>query len=181
MKMDIRLAQITELKQIERLMKRSMNFLGKGHYSSKQIAACCQFVCVPDRQIIEDGTFFVVESDTNTLVGCGGWSFRNKLYAGPEDDNTTGDYLNPLTDKARIRAMFTDPDYSGKGIGSLILEYSENAARAYGFSKASLGSTVSGLAFYKAKGWMPTSEEQATLPNGEVIRVVQMEKDLGIS
>jgi GNAT superfamily N-acetyltransferase len=173
----VRLAELSDLNQIESLMKRSMKVLGTGHYSEKQIESCCQFVCVPDQQLIEDKTFFVVFTEDGTLVGCGGWSFRNKLYAGPTGKvSKKSDRLNPLTDPARIRAMFIDPGYSGQGIGSLILDLSEKAAKSQGFSKGALGSTLSGLAFYTAKGWNEVSEEQALLPDGIAIKVVQMEK-----
>ena len=174
--MHIRLANLNDLEQIEALMKRSMETLGKGHYSEAQIDSCCQFVCVPDRQLIEDKTFFVVETEAGMLVGCGGWSFRNKLYARPTDVPQKIHQLNPLTDLARIRAMFTDPICGGKGIGSMILNQSEKSAKAQGFSKGTLGATLSGLSFYTAKGWNKMSEEQAVLPDGTAIQVIQMEK-----
>ena len=56
MNITIRLAEINELELIEALMKRSMKILGEGYYSKDQIDSCCQFVCVPDRQLIEDKT-----------------------------------------------------------------------------------------------------------------------------
>lgn len=176
MKITIRLAELNDLEQIESLMKRSMKILGVGYYSEEQIDSCCQYVCVPDRQLIEDKTYFVVITEAGAMVGCGGRSLRNKLYAGPSDAPHKGNQLNPLTDPARIRAMFIDPEYSGKGIGSLILNQSEKAAKSYGFSKGALGSTVSGLSFYMAKGWKKVSEEQALLPDGITIKVIQMEK-----
>jgi len=174
--MIIRHADFNDLEQIEALMKRSMKTLGIGHYSQEQIDSCCQFVCVPDRQLIEDQTYFVVITKTEMMVGCGGWSFRNKLYAGPTDGPQKSERLNPLTDPARIRAMFIDPDYSGKGIGSWILEQSEKAAQAKGFLKGALGATLSGLSFYRAKGWTDLNEKHAVLPDGIAIKVVQMEK-----
>lgn len=176
MNMIIRLAKITELKQIEVLMKSSMKVLGVGHYSSDQINSCCQFVCVPDQQLIEDRTFFVVLTNDGTMVGCGGWSFRSKLYAGPSETPKKAEQLNPVHDPARIRAMFVDPAYSGKGVGSLILSHSEKVAKAKGFTKGALGATLSGFSFYKAKGWDKVSEEEALLPDGTSIQVVQMEK-----
>src|SRR3982751_2423466 len=139
MSFTIRQAEFTDLEQIESLMKRSMKILGAGHYSAKQICSCSQFVCVPDQQLIKDKTFLVVVTEIGRVVGCGGWSFRTKLYAGSSEVPQKNDRLNPLTDPARIRAMFTDPDYSGKGIGSLILVQSEKAAQANGFSKGALG------------------------------------------
>ncbi len=110
------------------------------------------------------------------IVGCGGWSFRNTLYAGPAELPRLDEKLHPATDPARIRTMFVDPDYSGKGIGSLILDLSEQAAQAYGFSRGTLGATLSGLSFYMAKGWKETIKEEAKLPDGVTIGVVQMEK-----
>lgn len=176
MNIKIRLAEINDLEQIEALMKRSMRILGAGHYSEEQIDSCCRFVCVPDRQLIEDKTFFVVVTDAGAVIGCGGWSFRTKLYAGPSEAPQTSNQLNPSTDSARIRAMFTDPSYRGKGIGLLILDTSEKAAKAHGFSKGALAATLSGLPFYTAKGWSKVSTEQALLPDGVGIEVIQMEK-----
>jgi len=176
MSLTIRQAELNDLAPIEALMKRSMKILGVGHYFEEQIASCCQFVCVPDKQLIEDKTFFVVTTESGKIVGCGGWSFRNKLYAGPAEAPQKNDRLNPISDPARIRAMFSDPDYAGKGIGSMILEQSEKAAQANGFSKGALGATLSGLSFYMKKGWHRVSEEQAALPDGTTIKVVQMEK-----
>ena len=111
------------------------------------------------------------------IVGCGDWSFRNTLHAGSKEDFNKISKLNAETDRASIRAMFVDLLYNGRGIGSLILEHSEKAAKAYRFSKAAFGATLSGFAFYKAKGWTPVAEEMATLPNGVTIGVVQMVKD----
>ena len=181
MNFSIRLAVLDDVHDIEDLMKRSMKILGVGHYSEAQIDSCCQFVCVPDKQLIVDQTYFVVKTESGRMVGCGGWSFRNKLYAGPSDGPQKSDLLDPLVDSARIRAMFIDPEYSGQGIGTMILEHAEQAAAAQGFLRGALGSTMSGFAFYKSKGWAATREEQAMLPNGIAIGVIQMEKIFTIS
>ena len=133
---------------------------------------------MPDEQIIGDGTYYVVEDENGTLLACGGWSFRNKLYAGPQVESKMDDKLDPKKDKARIRAMFVLPNISSKGLGTLILKTSEEAAKAYGFSQCALGATESGLAFYKARGWTALEEEMAALPDGVTIKVTQMEKKL---
>jgi GNAT superfamily N-acetyltransferase len=112
------------------------------------------------------------------MLACGGWSFRNKLYAGPEIELAKVDKLDPKKDRARIRAMFVLPSISSKGIGTLILKTSEEAAKAYGFSQGALGATVSGLAFYKAKGWVTLKEELARLPDGVDLKITQMVKEL---
>ena len=176
--MNVRKATVDDADLIEDLMKRSMKELGEGYYTAEQIASACKYVCVPDLQVIQDGTYFIVEDEGGQAIGCGGWSFRNVLYAGPAPDQKKDTRLNPLKDPARIRAMFVDPNYSGKGIGSLILEASEKAAVSMGFTKGFLGATLSGLPFYKKKGWIEIETEEAKLPDGETIAVVQMIKDL---
>ncbi len=115
--MKIRIATLEDINAIEALMKCSMKILGKGYYSNVQIDSCCQFVCVPDRQLIEDQTFFVAILDDSNIVGCGGWSFRSKICAGPKEATKESSRLNPAIDAARIRAMFVDPSYTGMGIG----------------------------------------------------------------
>lgn len=176
----VRLASKEDLSAIQALMKESMGVLGQGYYSQQQIQSCCQFVCVPDLRLIEDQTFFVVTAgDEKTMVGCGGWSFRKTLYAGPSAASPKEEErLNPERDFARIRAMFVSPSYSGKGIGSRILSASEQAAKTYGFKRGTLGATLSGLAFYQSKRWISINTQQVALPDGVVIDVVTMEKEL---
>lgn len=53
----IRLAEDTDENAIEALMKRSMAVLGKEYYSPQQVDSFCRYVCVPDRQLIQDGTY----------------------------------------------------------------------------------------------------------------------------
>lgn len=172
----IRTATITDIDEIERVMKQSMQLLGAGYYNERQIKSACQYVCVPDRQIIEDGTYYVVEDESGAMIGCGGWSFRNTLYAGPQSQ-FDHDILVPSKDMARIRAMFVLPSASGKGVGALILNFSEAAAKKYGFKKGALGATESGLDFYKAKQWIVVKKEMAALPDGVKIEITHMEKE----
>lgn len=173
----IRKATISDLVNIENVMKLSMSSLGQGYYSDEQIQSSCKYVCVPDQQIIEDETFFVVEDENGLMSGCGGWSFRNTLYAGPQTPLKQDTVLDPKKDMARIRAMFVLPSMSGKGIGALILKTSEQAAKHFGFHRGALGATQSGLAFYKAKGWIAVKEMVSTLPDGTKLEVTQMEKE----
>jgi GNAT superfamily N-acetyltransferase len=178
MEFTIRSAQLEDVSMIERLMKFSMKSLGESYYSQEELQGCYEFVCVPDTQLIEDGTFFVVLTSEGEMIGCGGWSDREKLFAGSSDASEVAKKLDPKTDAARIRAMFCHPNYAGKGVGSLILKHAEQEAKKHGFSKASLGATLSGLEFYERKGWKVASDATTTLPNGVILRVVGMEKVL---
>ncbi len=61
-----------------------------------------------DTQLIDDGTYFVVEIDGD-LAGCGGWSRRATLYGSDQTPGRSPALLNPATDAARVRAMYTHP------------------------------------------------------------------------
>jgi len=61
--------------------------------------------------------------------------------------------LDPATDAARVRAMFTDPDFTRRGVGRLILALCEQAARTAGFARAELMATLAGEPLYRTCGY----------------------------
>src|SRR3546814_3325602 len=108
-----------------------------------------------DKTLIADRTYWLASID-ETLAGCGGWSRRATLYGG---DHSTGlrdpALLDPTTDAARIRAMYTDPDFARRGVGRLVISLCEDAARAAGFARAELMATLAGEPLYRACGYTP--------------------------
>ncbi len=58
----------------------------------------------------------------------------------------------------------------------MILEACENAARETGFSRLEMGATLSGVAFYRAKGYVEMEEHSVPLSNGEFLPIVRMGK-----
>jgi GNAT superfamily N-acetyltransferase len=173
----IRPATLTDVSPLHELQVTAMRALGAAYYAPAEVEAAVRYVCVPDRALIDDGTYLVAELD-GRLVGCGGWSLRRKAYAGPVDGRDDADRLDPLTEPTRIRAMFTAPDVARRGVGRAILAAAENAARAAGFSRARLGATLSGEDFYRRSGYVEVGRETAPLADGTAIAVVLMEKSL---
>ena len=173
----IRPASLADVAALRELQVVAMRALGASYYTPTEVEAAVRYVCVPDRTLIEDGTYLVAELD-GRLVGCGGWSLRRKAYAEPADGRSDADRLDPLIEPTRIRAMFTAPDVARRGVGRAILVAAENAARAAGFSCARLGATLSGEGFYRRSGYAEIGRETAPLPDGTAIAVVLMEKDL---
>jgi GNAT superfamily N-acetyltransferase len=173
----IRAASPADVDPLRNVQAAAMRALGAGHYTPAEIEAAVRHVCVPDRELIADGTYLVAELD-GRLVGCGGWSLRRKPYAGPAASQADSDPLDPATEPTHIRAMFTAPDAARQGIGRAILAAAEDAARAAGFRRARLGAMLSGEAFYRRAGYVEIGRDMVPLPDGTALAVILMEKSL---
>jgi GNAT superfamily N-acetyltransferase len=127
-----------------------------------------------DTQLIEDGTYFIVEI-LGDIAGCGGWSRRATLYGGDESPGRSAVLLNPAKDAARIRAMYTHPLHTRKGVGRLILSLSEEAARSEGFERVELMASMAGEPLYRACGYEPC-ERVVDERGGVGVPLVRMSK-----
>lgn len=157
-------------------MDASIAQLQRGFLDDDQIAASRAIMGL-DTQLIDDGTYFVVECD-GEIAGCGGWSRRATLYGGDHSSARNNALLDPQRDAARVRAMYTHPSHARKGIGRLILSLCEDAARAEGYSSVQLMATMSGVPLYTACGY--ESREHILDDRGGVpVPLVLMTKPLG--
>ena len=85
---------------------------------------------------------------------------------------------DPSWEAARIRAMYTHPQWVRRGIGSLLIRLGEEAARAAGFTRIALGSTLAGEPLYLAHGYAEVRRETFRGENGADNLVITMEKNL---
>ena len=173
----IRKATPADLAEIERVMRASMSGLGTGFYDETQVASAVRYIAVPDRQLIDDRTYFVIEEDAR-IAACGGWSKRRKLFSGPSSQDALEGWLDPETEPARVRAMFVDPAYARRGLGRLILEASEEDARLAGFRTCELMATLPGVPLYTACGYEPVEEVTIELPDGVRLGCVRMRRGI---
>ncbi len=134
-------------------MEAAIGVLQAGFLTPAQITASRHIMGL-DTQLIEDGTYYLVTSG-GALAGCGGWSRRNTLYGGDHSPGRDAKLLDPSGDAARIRAMYTHPDFARRGVGRLILSLCEDAAAAEGFSRVELAGTLSGEPLYSQAGYRP--------------------------
>ena len=132
-------------------MDAAISELQKGFLDESQIAASRAIMGL-DTQLIDDGTYFVVEAD-GELAGCGGWSRRATLYGGDQSPGRDAALLDPAKDPARIRAMYTHPRYTRRGVGGSFSSLCEQAARSEGFRHVELMSTLAGEPLYRACGY----------------------------
>lgn len=161
---EIRLATEQDEDDIRALMDLAIERLQVGYLTAEQIEASKAGMGL-DRLLIEDGTYFCVVED-GIVVGCGGWSRRATLYGGNHSAGRDPRLLDPASERARIRAMYTHPDHTKKGIGRLILETAEVAAAKEGFAEIEMAATMAGKPFYERCGYVVESEWEDT--NGAV-------------
>ena len=177
MTIQLRLATIEDIPALDQLMRRSIRALSAGYYTERQIEISLVHVFGIDTQLIADGTYFVAEAE-GRIVGCGGWSKRSTLYGGDQTKEGADSLLDPVIEAARIRAFFVDPDFARRGIGRQIIEACEAAARAAGFRKLELGATLPGVPLYVAMGYQPIERVEHPMPEGEVLPLVIMGKQV---
>lgn len=170
-----RLARRTDLDALRALMDAAISELQKPFLDESQIASSRTIMGL-DTQLIDDGTYFIVEVDGH-LAGCGGWSRRATLYGGDQSPGRSAALLNPAKDAARIRAMYTHPHHTRKGVGRLILSLCEKAAKSEGFRKVELMATMAGEPLYRACGYEPC-ERIMDDRGGVAVPLLRMTKSL---
>lgn len=172
-----RLATEHDLPALRALMDRAIGTLQRGFLTGAEITAS-RAVMGLDTQLVADRTYFVVESG-GKLAGCGGWSRRATLYGG---DHSTAlrdaALLDPADEAARVRAMYTNPDFARRGVGRLVLSLCEAAARAEGFARAELMATLAGEPLYRACGYVEI-ERTGSDVDGVTVPLVRMGKAFG--
>jgi N-acetylglutamate synthase-like GNAT family acetyltransferase len=177
--MNIRLATTTDIPALRRLIRESVRGLSATYYSPQQIESALLHVFGVDTQLIYDKTYFIAENEEQ-IAGAGGWSKRKTLFGGDQSQsNRVDSLLEPASEPARIRAFYIHPSWSRRGIGSLILTACEEAARASGFQRVELASTLPGVPFYLSRGYEKAEEIPINMADGELLMTIRMTRELG--
>lgn len=172
----LRLANSEDLPALKALMARAIRELQAPFLSPAQIEASFDYMGL-DTQLVRDQTYFAVEDETG-LIGCGGWSRRRTLFGADTTAGRDESLLDPATEPARVRAMYTHPDHARRGVGRAILSACEEAARAEGFSRLELMGTLSGAPLYRAAGFAVLEEVTLRSAAGVETGMLRMGKAL---
>ena len=170
-----RLAGRDDLEALKALMDEAISENLKAFLGESQIASSRAIMGL-DTQLIDDGTYFVVATE-GQLAGCGGWSRRATMYGGDQTPGRSAALLDPTKDAARVRAMYTHPHHTRKGIGRLIISLCEKAAKAEGFTKMELVATLAGEPLYRSCGF-EAYEEIVDQRGGAGVPLLRMRKSL---
>ena len=122
----IRLATSPDIPTLRELIDKSVRVLQREDYSAEQLDAALGTAYGVDTQLIADETYYVVEAvggdGEKLLAACGGWSMRKTLYGSDHGPYRDDAMLDPACDAAKIRAFFVRPEWTRRGIASLILK-----------------------------------------------------------
>ncbi len=172
-----RLARLEDIASLEALIPLSVKTLQAPYYSPAQMEAALGPVFGVDRQLIRDGTFFVVEHDGG-ILGCGGWSRRRSFYGGDQDRPEEDGLLDPEQDAARVRAFFVHPEWARRGIGRSIMVACERAIEQAGFRTVDIVATLVGEPLYAAFGYKVIERYEIGMPGSLNLPVVRMTKKM---
>lgn len=175
--MQLRLATTHDIPVLEELIRESVYQLQTADYTLEQIEGALGTVYGIDRQMVADGTYYVVEVD-GEVAACGGWSARKTPFGGDYSPQKDDSFLDPATDAARIRAFFVRPRFTRRGIGTLLFEECRKAAAERGFRALQLTATLTGIPLYRALGFVEDASFPLLLPNQHELPVVRMIRQL---
>ncbi|HEX4179895.1 MAG TPA: GNAT family N-acetyltransferase [Caulobacteraceae bacterium] len=176
--LELRLARESDAVTLRALMNAAISRLQDAYLPPEAVAASFSVMGL-DSQLIADGAYFVVEA-AGAIAGCGGWSRRATLFGGDHSSNRDAALLDPARDAARVRAMYTHPDFTRRGIGRMILDACEAAAAAEGFKTCELAATLAGEPLYLACGYKPIESFSAPTPSGVDVPLIRMGKALAL-
>jgi GNAT superfamily N-acetyltransferase len=171
----LRLATDEDIEALRALMNAAIGQLQSRYLSAEAVAASFSVMGL-DSQLIADGTYFVVEAGER-IGGCGGWSRRATLFGGDHSANRDAALLDPANDAARVRAMYTHPDFTRLGIGRMVLDACEAAAAREGFRSCELAATLAGEPLYRACGYREIERFGPTI-DGIEVPLIRMGKAL---
>ena len=171
-----RLATVEDIPTIKELMQLFITQLLGPLLTPEQLEASFDSMGLDD-QLIKDGTYFMIFSG-ESFVGWGGWSNRETLFGGNHTPNRDNNFLDPQKDRARIRAMYTHPDWVRQGIGSMVMNLGEGAAKKLGFKQCELMATQSGKLLYETQGYEALEDILYKTAAGQTVPMIKMKKNI---
>lgn len=175
---ELRTATSADVRALNALIEASVRGLQGNDYTPAEMEGALGHALGLDSQLIADGTYFVAEAADGRVVGSGGWSYRATLCGSDHLHGRSTGSLDPVSDAAKIRAIYVHPSWARRGLGSLILAHCERQARDAGYRRLEMGSTLTGVPLYSLRGYREQERIAIVLPNGEELAVVRMTKNL---
>jgi N-acetylglutamate synthase-like GNAT family acetyltransferase len=166
MEFSVRVARSADIKGVDELLKASYPALMASAYDPEVLAPALKLMTRANPTLLVSGTYYVAESTSGLIVGCGGWT--------RERPGTT--IVEPAL--GHIRHFGTHFEWARRGVGRAIYQLSENVARAAGVKCFEAYSSLNGESFYRALGFGRVREMDMELSPQVFLRAVLMRRDI---
>lgn len=167
----LRRARAEDVPAIRAMHRAAFEGLAGEHYTPSQIEGFLADVETVDPDLIEDGTYYVVDRG-GKIAASGGWTMRRPTYVPNADAQG---FWSPGS--ATIRSVFTAPDEARKGLAARIMDLAEEEAVLHGMAdRITLCATMSGLPLYIRRGYAAVGAKTLHLSNGTTFPAVAMSK-----
>ncbi len=158
----IRPATLADSDAVSALLRDSYPTLMRRAYDRSVLAKTLPFMTVAQPKLLESGSYYVAESSTGAIIGCGGWT---------RERPDTGEVMAGL---GHIRHFGVHTDWTRRGAGRAIYTRCLNDARNAGIQRFECYSSLNGEAFYSALGFVRLGLIEVEMPGGGHLPSVHM-------
>src|ERR1700760_3761098 len=161
----LRTAMPSDANAVNSLLAASYSQLLPSCYSPEILDITLPLITRSNSALLASGTYYVAETASGQIVGCGGWTSNP-----PEAETGT-------RDEAHIRHFATHPDSLRQGIGAGILARCLRAAEQAGVRRLHCYSSLNGECFYRSAGFISKGLIDIPMRPGITFPVMMMIKD----
>ncbi len=137
----VRLATLQDENAVSALLETSYPALMRQHYDRDLLSAALPALIRASPELLQSGTYYVAESRSLAVIGCGGWT-RERPGRGDVEAGL-----------GHIRHFATHPDWLGRAVGRSIYEVCERHARSFEVTRFECYSSLNAEGFYAALGF----------------------------
>ena len=161
-----RVAEVADVASVDALLKRSFPELMGVAYEKSVLVPALKLLTRANPSLLTSGRYYVAESRSGLVVGCGGWSLErpgtNTVEVG----------------MAHIRQFATHPEWTQRGIGRAIFHLCETAARSAGVHILECYSSLNAEKFYADLGFASVRIVQIDLGDNLLLPAILMRRAL---
>jgi len=144
------------------LLRASYPILMRPYYEQSALCATLPLMTRANPQLLASGTFYVAETMTGKIVGCGGWT-REPPGGGDIEAGW-----------AHLRHFATHAEWTGRGVGRLLYGRCEMQARTAGVKGFRCFSSLNAVDFYLALGFDRVGQTEIRMQQDRTLPSVMM-------
>lgn len=152
---------------IENVLSASYPALMGNAYDPDTLTAVLPLITKANPSLLASGTYYVVESSSGMIIGCGGWT------------RVTPPGIDKATDGVgHLRHFGTHPQWIRCGVGKAIYQQCAATACAEQVRIFEVLSSLNAVAFYAALGFQRVREVVVTIGSGIEFPAILMRREL---